>query len=800
MFSNFFKKVFYLTCNALPQQVLVCSLLQIYTKLRQLPHLFSELLSVICQPALEELRPPLLFDGFYSSLSSCLLDTPLSQSLEICSLVLDGIKKYILPDLGNGGQADKEMADVNQKKRRDSSLKLLSLSQLLHTVLFHTKSIDSASPLPLVKQVKALMSQMHQVVGFLQQLMSDENPTVKAMKGSGQNRSGKVRKGVSRQELEKIQVWAQKMVEATLILRYSWVEVDMLFDLHCSKYKHLGAEVMETEGEDVPSATVMTHTETHGCVYFLPTCLSMSSSTSPVTCLFDKLITLQQVKKLMLDNAPLSESSVAAVKKAVTVLLAKLKSEVNTGLEHEWDGQICNVNSDSYAVAYWYLVTTNLPLIAPYLSEEDKKCFTDVLVTSLLSRQKDDKPRNRLTVATISSQFLESPLLPELPSLFSSFVCCLTQRIRDVLIAAHQELRFSRVMASESIVLDILETSTTGDVCVTLTGAQVEELTDLVRILRDLNPDAMNSEDLCSVFFLLLFMLTSTCQQDPVGVDCRNDLVPTAFFVRLLTMLNFLVQSSNLKGVLKVIRGGPLLQTVVSCLRWHSSNRRFATTSDAPISSGLIKAEQNFIGSLVQFIIINNISVQLNLDQFVSFLTQNVRPNPEAFFPCVYLELASLSSLAQVLNSNCGRSKSLDQTLMSLLSRVTVTLGSATEFMLKPQTASTEAGRLDSDFYRTFVVEIVTVLLECESTALSVATAPSFKHMTLYQELCQQILKDLSSNPRPIDFLVSSLRFLSTFYKAVEKKCEDRENEGGAQEALYVQILQGVCSLLTGML
>ena len=45
------------------QQLMVCSLLQTYTKLRQLPRLFSELLSVICQPALDELRPLLLSAG-----------------------------------------------------------------------------------------------------------------------------------------------------------------------------------------------------------------------------------------------------------------------------------------------------------------------------------------------------------------------------------------------------------------------------------------------------------------------------------------------------------------------------------------------------------------------------------------------------------------------------------------------------------------------------------------------------------------------------------------------------------------
>lgn len=817
---------------------------------------------MICQPALDELRPPLLSEVVSTSLRTCLLDAPPSQCLEICSLVLESIRRYILPDLvkqeeaermeTDGGEYDK--AEKREHKvdrdKEDASLKLFSLSQLLHAVLFSLKSLDNTSPLPLVRQCQCLMEKMQQLVKELLELLPTAKTAVKTKNSSGQKTPKKGKKNLNPRESEKASkigvLWEQKSQEAALLLRYTWVEVDTCFDIHCSKYTSLDSAQITAarEAEDQATAPVLTHVESLLSGDILPAHLHPSPSCSPMSCLLLKLLTLQQMKKVLLDDTLHSESSSAALlNRAVHFISAKSELEESLRGEQVWDGLIDSVSANSYPVAHWYLVTTNLPLIAPYLSEEDVGCIANVLVSSLLSRQTygaKDKPPSCLTVSLISSQLLQSPVLAELPSLFSATVCSLTQRIYDVLRAAHAPklcptlLKFqekginssqplSTLEAKETIVEDILASSRTGEVFVLLTDAQTKELVNLLQILINLNPDAMTSEDLSSIFLLLFFTLTSTSRLSvPLATDHPDSGDEAVFLVKLLTILTCFQEGRNFQSVLKLIHGGSLLQAVMSSLLWHSDNGRFRATR----SSGwldLIKAVQDFIRILVQLIINRNSSVRLNLDQFASFLTsselanrQIVAPSstavtgnsdPAASVLSVHLLLASLTSFSQAMTSNLGRSKPMDQTLTQMLTRTTVSLGPAVESVLKPQTVSEAAVQPASILGQVFVVNIVTVMLHCElsSLPLEVENKLTLRHMTLYQGFCQQILREISSTPRPMDFLVSSLNFLSTFYKAVVRTRGEREKEPGDEEKggkeldeLYIQILHNVHRLLTG--
>ncbi|XP_049460625.1 unhealthy ribosome biogenesis protein 2 homolog [Epinephelus fuscoguttatus] len=837
------------------RQLMVCSLLQTYTKLRQLPRFFSELLSVICQPALDDLRPPLLSEGVSASFSTCLLDTPPSQSLEICSSVLESIRRYILPDLaqeereaekmeidGGGDEGENKEIKVDQE-REDASRKLFSLSQLLHVVLFSLKTLDNASPLPVVRQSQGLMEEMQKVVKELLHLLSVEKKAVKANTSSLQKSTKKGKKSLDRKDSEKVleikmgALWKQKTQEAALLLRYTWVEIDTLFSIHCSKYTSLDSAQAETAGETEDRAPVLTHMESVLSGEIVPACLQ--SSCSPMSRLLLKLLTLQQMKKVLLDTALFSESSTAALlNRAAQYILAKSELEVSFDGEQVWDGQLASVNTSSYLVAHWYLVISNLPLIAPYLSGEDVGRVADVLVSSLLSRQTGggkDQPPGCLTVSLISSQLLQSPVLAELSSLFSATVCSLAQRIIGVLKTACAPkvcptlLKFqekgtgalervasqplSTLVKKETLVEDILASSKTGEVSVLLTDTQIKELVSLLQILAKLNPDGMNSEDLSSVFLLLLFTLTSTSSQSD-QTESEGDAL---FLVKLLSILTCLVGGRNFQSVLKLIHGGTLLQASVSSLLLHSSNGRFQDTTSSDWLD-LIKAVQGFIQSLVQLIISRNSSVRLNLDQFASYLTSKemasmhiVAPNsaadPGATISSVHLLLASLTSFSQEMTSNLGRSKPMDQTLIQMLRRTTASLGPAVESVLKPQTASQSAIQPASILGQAFVVEVVTVMLRCELSSLSVEdedkrndTQLTLSHISLYQGFCQQILKEISLAHRPLDFMVSSLHFLSAFYKAVEKTRGEREEETkGAEklDELYMQILQSVHRLLT---
>lgn len=177
----------------------------------------------------------------------------------------------------------------------------------------------------------------------------------------------------------------------------------------------------------------------------------------------------------------------------------------------------------------------------------------------------------------------------------------------------------------------------------------------------------------------------------------------------------------------------------------------------------------------------------------------------------VHVLLASLTSFSKAMTSNLGRSKPMDQTLTQILTRATASMGPAVESVLKPQTDSQSVIQPASILGQAFVVEVVTVMLRCELSSLSVQEENkqsdaqlALSHIALYQSFCQQILKEISSAHRPMDFLVSSLHFLSAFYKAVKKMAGEREEEQGEEEKgkeldeLYMQILQNVHRLLTG--
>ncbi|XP_028258009.1 unhealthy ribosome biogenesis protein 2 homolog [Parambassis ranga] len=824
------------------RQVMLCSLLQTYTKLRQLPHLFSVLLSVICQPALDHLRPPLLSAGLYTSLRSCLLDTPPSQGLNICSLVLESIRKYILPDLKKEeSEAEKMEIDGGKvdQEREDASRKLFALCQLLHAVLFSLKTLDNASPVPLVRQSQSLMEEMQQRVKELIQLLSTEKMHMQTNISLVRKTPKKAKKNLDHKDSEKVsesemgELWEQKTLEAALLLKYTWVEVDTLFDIHCTKYVSLN--------QACSSSPVLTHTEDLLLGEILPAHLHPSPSHSPMSCLLLKLLMLQQMKRILLDSRLVCESTTTALlNRAAQFILAKLEFEVSLDEAQEWDGQIGSINASSYFVAHWHLVMSNLPLVIPHLSEDDVCCIANVLVSSLLIRQTDQSKAQDLhgclTVSLISSQFLQSPVLAELPTLFSAVVQTLAQRIVCVFKAActlkvcptlliFQEEETGATSAEEvasqpqttlvkkeTIVEDILASSKTGEVPVLLSDAQTEELVHLLQILSSLNPDGMNSEDLSSIFLLLFFMLTSTSRQlDQMATDPPESRGDALFHGKLLRILTNLLEGRSFPSVLKLIHGGTLLQAAVSSVLWHSSS----AAKCSPDWSELIKALQGFIKSLVQLIIIRNSSVRLNLDQFASYLTSKekacrdiaVSSSGTSDLLTVHLLLASLTSFSQAMTLNLGRSKPMDQTLAQMLARTTASLGPAIESVLKPQSADEKVIQPASTLGQAFIVEVVTVMLHCELSSLSVEDESRQKstliHMTLYQGFCQQILRELSSAPRPKDFVVSSLHFLSAFYKAVwktrEEAKEQEEAEKGENELdeLYLHILQNVYKLLT---
>ncbi|XP_028290291.1 unhealthy ribosome biogenesis protein 2 homolog [Gouania willdenowi] len=776
------------------RQALVCCLLQTYTKLRQMPRLFSELLSVVCQPALDELRPPLLPKGISDAITSCLLDLPPSQGLEICSLVLDSIRNFVLPDLVKE-EKTMEINGETGSEKEDASLKLFSLSLLIHTVLFGLRTLDSSSPVPLLRQSQSLMEKMHQLVQDLFHLFTAEKPKHLSSGEHTKAEDLEFQTGVS---------WEQRTQEAALLLRYTWVEVDILYHMHCSKYTS-PSSANGVAGIENQTSPPLTQIDRLLLGEILPARLHPSSpSCSPLSCYLLKLLTLQLMKQVMCDSHSLTEPATASVlNRAAQFVVGRPEFEAGLDGDRRWDKMIGSVNVTSYLVSHLHLVTSNLPLIVPHLSTEDVDCIAHVLVCVLLRKEKERLP-DSLTLSSIASDLLQSPVFAEMPSLVSATVQSLTQRIIDVLKAASivraspsllmfQEIKGSQPLSTtqvrkETLVQDLLASSGTGEVSVLLPGTQINELVEILGVVTRLHPDGMSSEDVSSLFILLFFVLASAQPQEKAAVP--SDAVGSAMFLtKLLRTLAYLVESRNFLSVFRFMQGSTLLQSAVSSLLWHSDCERLQFTCSTEWS-GLIKAFQGFIKSSTQLIIFRNSCVRLNLDQFTSFLIS--REGSKCSLSSDHLLLASLTSFCEAMISSLGRSKQMDQTLPEMLTRLSASLGPKIESILKPQTVLSS----DTVLSQAFIVKVVTVMLHCELSTQPKETEDeqciSLTHMNIYQGVCQQVLKEINSAQRPMDFVVSSLNFLSVFYKAAGMSKRKTEHD-----KLYTQMLQSMHRLLS---
>ncbi|KAJ7984901.1 hypothetical protein DPEC_G00359570 [Dallia pectoralis] len=758
------------------REALVASVLLVYAKLRQLPRLFEELLAVICRPAADELRLPVLPEAVHRTLSACLLDNPAGQSLEICSLIVQNITSCILPDL-----------DGNV----DTSLKLFSLSVLLHAVLFSLKTLDNRTPIPVVRQTQALMEKMLQAV----------KPVLQLAEGQAPGQAG-----------------YQKVQDAGLLLKYTWVEVDTLFQIHCTGYASGPAPANTDLLDDIRGllSGVMAEGGAQDSLIGRQHC-------SPMTHYLKKLLVLQQMKKVLLSNELLAQTGTSNVLfMAAQYLVGREGFPQDQQTGQFWDRQVSSVDAATYSVAHWYLITTNLPMIAPYFTEHEVCHIADLLLNSLLQETPDDTTE-KLSVPLISKHLLESAVLVELPVVYSALVRCVTQRIVGILGSTRDtgsvcptlrklsELSCSTAGAKlsavpqsdgdeseappafkrlESIAEDLVNSSMT-DASITLSEIQTDDLLRLLKFTSSLNPDGMSSEDFSGLFLLVFLMVTDMQPHNDVKPEVTIELLN-----QLFGLMGSLLAGNNAHHVLKVVHGSSVLEGALTAMFSHSKKGLFNVV-DSSRWLIFLKTFQDFIKSLISLIIHRKSSVCLNLEKFTTYLVNSEvtvmvlstvqRKSKTTRLFSVQLLLASMNMLCQVMTSGLGKSKMLDETLKHLLGRTTAVMGPAIQTCLKVQ--------LGSLLGQAFTVDVVTVMVRSELACVCPENDPDvtqegLRHMPLYRTVSQQILRELCPSQRPMDFLLSSLHFLSVYYAAAKMtKASDLED-------LFVANLQNVHKLL----
>lgn len=747
------------------REALVSAVLQTYGKLRQLPKLFEELLDVICRPAVDELRPAVLSDSIQKSLSQCLLDTPPSQNLEICWLVLKMMQRYLLPHI--------------QEEMGDLALKTFSVSLLLNAVLFSFKTLDNSTPVPIVKQTQNLMEEMMNVV---QELLNkfEENLVTEGP-------------------------WREQIQNVTLLLTHTWVEVDTLFQIHCFRYTSPGDSQSVTTSL-VERALMLKNVE--------------DEVKSPLGKLLQKLLALHKLKIHMIKSSTVSDEETANKKlrlqETAQFIVSRQEVSLTPNTGQIWDLQLCTINSETYVPAHWFLTASNLPLIAPYLDQEDIFDLADCVLTSLLQSfhaSGNNLENTGVSVSFMCRELLETQILCELPEMYSALIKCTIKAFIKLLDPSHvqstcpallkpcAEMRME-VDGETSLTPSLKRLKAIGEEILdsvkmrsSLLISETERFQSLLKVTRILNGFAMSSEDY-SELFLSLFMMATCVQCDSVKPSDAAELLGELFSV-----MATLLKVTNSTAILKTVHGSSLLEAVVTSLFTRCSKGLF-TGVDGPTWLSFLQSVENFIQSLIQLIIDRKRNMCLNLEKFTSFMVESNSAagvlsgdaeESKGGRHSLQLHLVTLSTLCKEVIATLGKSKELDETLTRLLEKASS--------VMEPVIQAVLMGQGSGLLRQSFSVEVVTVMLKGELARVCHLVQSSseedrrvkISRMSFYRSFFQQILKELYPSPRPTDFLVSSVNYLTAFYTAAKKTKSDDLTE------LHVEILQSVHALLSGL-
>lgn len=751
------------------RETLVCAVLQTYTKLRQLPRLIEELLVVICRPAADELRQELMPEALQNCLGQCLLDNPPSQNLEICRLILEKMlneRPYV------------------QEGRRESALKMHSLSVLMHSVVFSLKTLDESTPLPVVRQSQSLMEEMLKFVRALLQCLE----------------------GV----LIIDSLWVEKIHEASLLLTHTWHEADTLFQIHCSKYNSPAGLTSDVSPISDTIQKVLALTDAGGQVI------------SPLSRFLQKHLALHKMKRhsLISPSLPLDMDTKDVLHETALVVVNSQELLVNLYTDQTWDRQFCSVNSDTYPVAFWFLVTTNLPLIAPCLPQEVTSHIADTILNSLLQGHSvGNMEKTDLSFLLISKQLLESTVLCELPNLHSAVVTSVTNKFfglpsaSDVqsfcpsflkpctefgIASEGKEGHIAEISSSfnrmKAIAQELMDCAKNG-AFIPISETQMDTLLQLFRITGVLNPHAISPEEYLGLF-LGLFFMTLCVQRN------ENEIlsVPVNLLKELFGLMDSLLAGKNSLTILRVVHGSTLLEAAMTSLFSRIDKDLFQSVESLDWFS-FLQSVQAFIQSITHIILERKSSMRINLDKFTTFMIDTAHAagtssvdsgvHDKALYS-LQLHLTTLSTLCTEIMSVLGKSPQLDEALTQLLGKIISVMGPATQTALK--------GKADSGPRQSFYIDLVTVMIKSELAKVSHQTQGigdgdqqnKLSNMALYHTFGQHILEEIYPAPQPVEILISSLHYLSAFYMAAEKTQESN------LDSLHCKILKSVYKLLSG--
>ncbi|NXF05788.1 URB2 protein, partial [Smithornis capensis] len=757
-----------------PQETLLNTVFQTYSKLRQFPRLFEEVLTVICRPAVDELRPPVFFAGLTVKLRECLLELPPNQILDILCLFVEKCQSLIVPAVEGSA---------------DMALKLMSLCSVLHVFLFNMRSLDDVTPSPVVLRTQSLLAKIQR--GLIQPLME----LLQA----------------PRREEEKSDLWLRKASDAALLLVYTWVEIDTLFGVSCSKYVSPVAEIAGAVSE--PAAR---HWDISA---FLPgvkeqcweriMAIANSSASTSKYCL--ELLTLQKMKMILMQT----KVDLQALQQAAAFLLESGRSTMNRGEPELWDGDISAISDLTYPTAHWHLVVSNLTILLPYISLKDVEYIANTLLETLIlskAREAATDQEPSISIEKISLGLMHSSFLPEMKVLHCAFLTSLIDQFSTVLPTAprdsgdlplqqlfrsntpwhgeiqapcttvgpleapseNQQLKDECSLSWKTLekVAQCIVLSAKNGCPVTLKESQLEGCLGLLEITSLLQLDSFLPSDCTRCYLVVLSLLANT----RACVSCSKCLL-LKFLSSCFHLLRCLQAGRSASSVFKVLHASDVLEAVMTSQL--TATKFFSDVLTDPVWAQYVQEVQAFLENFLQMVIERRQSVRLNVEKFMSFLV-SCKPDTGAgksrewknWNPAAeQLWLTALTTLCRVVTLYLQQlpEKKLHSAcvLSALLEPVVLQMGRAVEHGLRSNTPN--------QLLPVAFIPSVTALLEADLShpvKKDWQKEPSghLEHprIKLYQEFFSQILRELPCAGGNLQFLQPALQFLTVFCSVPE--------------------------------
>uniref|UniRef100_A0A8C8S3S1 URB2 ribosome biogenesis homolog n=1 Tax=Pelusios castaneus TaxID=367368 RepID=A0A8C8S3S1_9SAUR len=788
-----------------PQEALISAMFQTYTKLRQFPKLFEEVLSVICRPAADELRLPVFSAGLTAKLCECLLELPPNQILDILLLMLEKCQTLIIPDV----KGDSDMA-----------LKLLSVSSMLHTFLFNMKSLDNVTPLPAVLRTQSLLDRMQrEVIQPLLELLKDH--------WAEENKPG---------------FWLEKVSDSVLLLVYTWVEFDTLLSRNCSKYISRLAEVAgaatESSAESWDFSALFPGVDRQCWKQIVG--LSCNFCSVSKYCL--ELLMVQKIKKILMQTSFQTAADLHTCQRAAAFVLHSGRSSMSPGESEPWNGSVSAVNALTYPAAHWHLIVSNLTILTPHLSLTDVEYVADVLLKTLSTTDAQGVSADQdssITAEKVSKALLHSTFLPEMKVLHRAFISRIIQQCSSVLCSATQDITDQPIQqlsgdnipwqeevlscgkivgmmeaqsesklskddpficwkTMENIAQHILSLTRTGS-SITLDEDQMESFLHLLEIISALKLDSLFPLDHTRCFLLLLSLVANT----RANISCSKTL-SLKFLMTCFRLLTCLQTGRSVNSVFKVFHASDALEAVMTPL--FTASKCFADILTTPDWAEFLQVTRTFLEHFLQMIVEKRQSLKLNLEKFTSFLA-NCKPYADVdrgkpWNAAVHqLLLVPLTTLCHVLTlylqQQQEKKQQLTEMLSALLEPVILQTGRAIQFCLRNSTK-------DQPLPLAFIPSITTLLkadlsYRCRGGFMKMGGEQEnpkdpgkyweHSHTELYQRFYTQILRELSSAGDHPQFPHFALQFLTVF-------CSVKDLYPGQETA--VTVFHSVKKLLVG--